>query len=253
MKIVVSPAKALREEVVSPIQMTTEPRFFKDAVQVNAVMKTKSQPEISKLMKISENLAELNYGRYRDFDETNQTERARQAVFLFDGDTYKGIDIHSFPEDKFGELQSNLRILSGMYGLLRPLDKIQPYRLEMGTKLPVGEAKDLYAFWKSKITAALNEELNADELFVNLASNEYFKAVDKKALKVPVITPIFKDFKNGKLKVISFYAKRARGTMARYLVENDARNLKDIHAFRGMDYRYSASETKKENEPVFVR
>ncbi len=253
MKIVVSPAKALNENVISPVQTSTEPLFFKEAVEVNAVMQTKTKPEISKLMKISANLAELNYTRYHEFDDSNQTDRARQAVYLFDGDTYKGLDIHSLKADKVERLQNTLRILSGMYGLLKPLDRIQPYRLEMGTKLAVGEAKNLYAYWKPKISVALNEELEEDEILVNLASNEYFKSVDKKQLNSPVITPIFKDFKNGKLKVISFFAKRARGTMARYIIDNDINNLTGIHGFQGMDYTYSEAHTEKENEPVFIR
>jgi hypothetical protein len=149
--------------------------------------------------------------------------------------------------------QDSVRILSGMYGVLRPLDLLQPYRLEMGTKLPIEHNADLYEFWKDKISPELNRQMEDGELLVNLASNEYFKAIDKKNQKGKLIAPIFKDYKNGKLKVISFYAKKARGVMTRYLVENQSTSMEDILAFTGDDYKYSEKETQKENEPVFTR
>jgi cytoplasmic iron level regulating protein YaaA (DUF328/UPF0246 family) len=151
------------------------------------------------------------------------------------------------------QMQERLRILSGLYGLLKPLDAIQPYRLEMGTSFKVGEAKNLYAFWKNKITNQLNDELEEGALFVNLASNEYFGAVDAKNIKVPVVSPQFKDFKNGKLKVISFYAKKARGMMVRHLIQSQASNLDDLIAFKSGGYSYSESETVDPLSPVFIR
>ena len=158
-------------------------------------------------MDISDSLSELNYQRYKDFSIPFTKSNARPAVYAFAGDVYQGLDAYTLPVDKLDALQEKLRILSGMYGLLKPLDLMQPYRLEMGTDLKVRRKKNLYEFWGDKITKTLNDEMNDDELFVNLASKEYFKAVRKKKLKVPVITPIFKDLKNGKLMIISFFAK----------------------------------------------
>ena len=166
---------------------------------------------------------------------------------------YLGLDAYTLSEEKIDLLQDRLRILSGMYGLLRPLDLIQPYRLEMGASLKVNTRKNLYQFWGDKITKALNEELGRDELFINLASNEYFKAVKPNKLKVPVISPAFKDFKDGELKMISFFAKKARGSMVRYIIDTNAATLDDIKAFDYDGYKFSEAYTKKENEPVFIR
>src|SRR5690606_25702061 len=198
-------------------------------------------------------LAELNWKRNQEFELPFTQDNARPAVYAFNGDVYTGLDAYSLDQDKINELQERLRILSGLYGILKPLDLIQPYRLEMGTKLTIGSHKNLYKFWKKKITAKLNDELKEDELFVNLASNEYFGAVDEKSLNVPVVTPIFKDWKNDKLKVISFFAKKARGAMVRYIVDTDARSLEDIKGFNTEGYQFSEQYTLKENQPVFVR
>jgi cytoplasmic iron level regulating protein YaaA (DUF328/UPF0246 family) len=165
---------------------------------------------------------------------------------------YQGLDVYTLGEDKLGVLQGKLRILSGLYGLLQPLDLMQPYRLEMGTTLPIGKNKNLYEFWKKTITKALNEELTKDELFVNLASNEYFSAVDTKTLKVPVITPEFKDFKDGKLKMISFFAKKARGLMVRYIIDNDIETLEGLKGFNYEGYSFDASLSSG-NKLVFTR
>lgn len=252
MKIVVSPAKSLEEERQVPANKHTQPQFFNEAIKLNNELKHLSKKELSELMKISDKLAALNYDRYQNFDDTNQS-RTRQAVYLFNGDVYDGLDAYTLPDEKHEQLQNTLRILSGMYGLLKPLDLMQPYRLEMGTKLPVDEHKNLYGFWKPKIAEALNQELAEDELFLNLASNEYFKAIDKKTLKVPIVSPVFKDFKNGKLKVISFYAKKARGAMVRYIVDHNITDLSGIKAFDYMDYNFSEQYTEEENQPVFIR
>ena len=204
-------------------------------------------------MHISDKLAQLNWQRNQDFSVPFTTSNARPAVYAFSGDVYQGLDAYSLDENKLDTLQKSLRILSGLYGILKPLDLIQPYRLEMGTKLKVGRNSNLYEFWKKELTAHLNSELEDGELFVNLASNEYFFSIDVKSLKTPVITPIFKDWKNDKLKIISFYAKKARGSMVRYIVNTNAVTLEDIKGFNLDDYQFSQAHTLKENEPVFIR
>ena len=204
MKIVISPAKSLDFESELPTKKYSQPQFLEQAEKLNKVLVKKRPSVLSKLMGISNNLAELNWERNQKFSTPFDPSNARPAVYAFNGDVYQGLDAYSIPETKLDQLQDTLRILSGLYGLLRPLDLIQPYRLEMGTQLKLGRKKNLYEFWKKQLTEELNSELEEDELFVNLASNEYFRAVDEKQLKVPVITPIFKDWKNDKLKVISY-------------------------------------------------
>src|SRR5690606_13371458 len=253
MKIVISPAKSLDFESPLPVKDYTQPEFLVESQKLNTILQKKTPKKLSDLMGISANLAELNWKRNQDFKIPFTPENARQAVFAFNGDVYSGLDAYSLDKDKIAVLQQRLRILSGLYGVLKPLDLIQPYRLEMGTKLTVCSHKYLYGFCKKKITAKLNEELEADELFINLASNEYFGAIDQKILKVPVITPIFKDWKNGKLKVISFFAKKARGAMVRYIVDTNAQRLEDIKGFDIDGYQYSEQFTQKEDQPVFVR
>ncbi|WP_127844955.1 peroxide stress protein YaaA [Psychroflexus aestuariivivens] len=253
MKIVISPAKSLNLEDSLPTKKHTTPEFEEIAAQVNRKLARMTKSEVSELMSISDKLADLNYGRYQDFEEKHTTENARPAIYTFDGDVYDGIDAYSIPDNKIEKLQDSLRILSGLYGILKPLDLIQPYRLEMGTKLTIEQNDDLYELWQEKVTDSLNSELKEDELFVNLASQEYFKAVNHKALKSKIISPVFKDFKNGKLKVISFYAKKARGAMVRYILDHNAQNLSDLKGFDYLDYHYSEEYTEKESEPVFVR
>lgn len=253
MKILLSPAKTLDYETELPTTRGTQPYFVEEAVQINAKLERQSKKDIQELMSVSEKLADLNYQRYKDFKETHDKSSARPAIYAFAGDVYSGFDAYSLKTDLLDTAQDSIRILSGMYGILRPLDLLQPYRLEMGTKLPIERNDDLYEFWKDKITPRLNSEMQQDELLVNLASQEYFKAIDKKNQKGNLISPIFKDYKNGKLKIIAFYAKKARGTMARYLVENKASSLDDILAFARDDYKYSEKDTVKKNEPVFTR
>ena len=253
MKIVISPAKSLDFETELPTSKYTEPRFLDEAQKLNKVLVKKKPKALSELMSISDNLAQLNWERNQDFSVPFTPKNARPAVYAFNGDVYQGLDAYSISEKKMERLQDTLRILSGLYGVLRPLDLMQPYRLEMGTSLKVGRNKNLYEFWKKSVTENLNSELKDDELFVNLASNEYFGAVDTKALKVPVVTPVFKDWKNDKLKVISFFAKKARGSMVRYILDSNAKTLKDIRGFNLDEYEYSKEHTLKENEPVFIR
>ncbi|WP_159022830.1 peroxide stress protein YaaA [Formosa sp. L2A11] len=252
MKLVISPAKSLDFDCKLPTEVSTEAIFLKEASRLNKVVKKKSAKELSELMKISDALGQLNYERNQEWTLPFTKENARQAIYAFNGDVYRGFDAYSIAEEKLGALQNTVRILSGLYGVLKPLDLMQAYRLEMGTKLPVGTNKNLYEFWKKTITNALNEELEADEVFLNLASNEYFKAVDVKSLKVPVTTAVFKNFKNGEYKMIATYAKLARGLMARYVIDTDAKTIEDLKGFNYENYRYDEQFSTK-NELVFTR
>ena len=252
MKIVISPAKSLNFDKALPTSNYSESSFLKESRQVHKVLKTKNPAELSSLMSISEKLADLNWQRNQDWKTPFTTDNARPAVYTFDGDVYTGLDAYTIPVEKIEVLQDKLRILSGLYGLLKPLDLMQAYRLEMGTKMPIGENKNLYEFWKPIIAKSLNKELKEGELFVNLASNEYFSAVDVKALKVPVITPDFKDYKDGKLKIISFFAKKARGMMVRYIIDTNAETIDDLKGFNYDGYQFDANLSKG-NNLVFTR
>lgn len=252
MKIVLSPAKSLNFEKKLPNATFSDSLFLKEARQVHKVLKQKSPTSLSQLMDISDKLAELNWHRNQEWKTPFSPENSRQAVFAFDGDVYTGLDVYSLPIEKINILQDRLRILSGLYGLLKPLDLIQAYRLEMGTKLPIGESKNLYEFWKPIIAKALNKELQKGELFVNLASNEYFSAIDVKSLKAPVITPEFKDYKDGKLKIISFFAKKARGLMVRYIIDTNAETVEDLKGFNYDGYLFDANLSKG-NQLIFTR
>lgn len=252
MKIIISPAKSLDYETKLPSRKKTQPAFLKDSEVIHKTLKEKSPADLKELMDISDNLAELNWQRNQKWKTPFTTKNARPAIYAFNGDVYIGFDAYTLPVAKLNKLQDSLRILSGLYGMLKPLDLIQPYRLEMGTKLEVGEYKDLYEYWREKVTAALNEELNEDELFVNLASKEYFDAVDTKALKVPVIVPEFKDYKDGKLRMVSFFAKKARGMMVRYIMD---KNIRSLNGLKGFDYDGYSFDAKlsKGNKLVFTR
>ncbi|MBT8317493.1 MAG: peroxide stress protein YaaA [Lutibacter sp.] len=252
MKIVISPAKSLDFETQAPISKFTQGIFLNEADKLSAVLKKKSPKKLSDLMSISEKLGELNWQRNQDWQLPFTLENAKQAVFAFKGDVYIGLDAYSLSEDKIEQLQQKLRILSGQYGLLKPLDLMQPYRLEMGTKLKVGKKENLYQFWDESITNVLNRELNNNEVFVNLASNEYFKVIQPKLLKVPVITPVFKDYKNGKLKIISFFAKKARGLMVRYIIDNNIENVEDLKGFNYEGYAFDQNLSNAK-ELVFTR
>ncbi|OYU81855.1 MAG: hypothetical protein CFE23_02980 [Flavobacterium sp. BFFFF1] len=252
MKIVISPAKSLDFESPLPTERHTKPAFLKQSRLVHSVIKKKKPAELSELMDISDKLAELNWQRNKKWKTPFTPDNARPAIYAFDGDVYQGLDAYNLPLDKIDALQDTLRILSGLYGLLKPLDLMQPYRLEMGTHLPVGENKNLYEFWKADLTKALNKELKKGELFINLASQEYFGAVDVKALKVPVVTPDFMDFKDGKLKTISFFAKKARGMMVRYIIDTDAKTIDDLKGFNYDGYAFDANLSKG-NHLVFTR
>ncbi len=253
MKMIVSPAKSLNFESKLPTTVFSEAVFLQEAERINKLLKKKSAAALGKLMGISANLSQLNWQRNQDFELPFTPSNARPAVYAFDGDVYTGLDAYSLSENNTAKLQDQLRILSGLYGLLKPLDLIQPYRLEMGTKMPVGVKKNLPAFWKEKVTQSLNAEMQADEILLNLASNEYFAAIDTKALNATIISPQFKDFKNGQLKIISFFAKKARGSMARYVIDSGANSLADIKAFTTDGYQFSEAHTEKAEQPVFIR
>ena len=254
MKIVISPAKSLDFETKLPTETYSEASFLKEAKKINGLLKKESPKKLSKLMKISDKLSELNWQRNQEWELPFTTKNARPAVYAFNGDVYTGLDAYTLPENKVEQLQKSLRILSGLYGVLKPLDLMQAYRLEMGTKFSVGKAKNLHSFWKPLVTEKLNSELEEEELFVNLASNEYFSAVDVKTLKTSVITPIFKDWKNDKLKVISFFAKKARGMMVRYIIDTDAKTIEDLKGFNYEGYSFSEEYSNLDkSELVFVR
>ncbi|MFD1163324.1 peroxide stress protein YaaA [Hwangdonia seohaensis] len=252
MKLVLSPAKSLDFETKIPIQHATEACFLKQAERLNKLLKKKSAKSLSKLMKISDNLGQLNYERNQNWELPFTKDNARQAVYAFSGDVYRGLDAYTIPKENIEKLQNTVRIISGLYGLLKPTDLIQPYRLEMGTKFPVGKNKNLYEFWRKSVTKALNDELEDDELFLNLASNEYFKAIDTKALKVPVITANFKDFKSGEYKTIMTFAKLARGYMTRYIIDTNAKTIDDLKAFNYEGYNFS-EPMSTETDLVFIR
>ena len=238
MKIVISPAKSLDFETKLPTKKYTQPQFLANAQVVHEAVKEKSPAELMELMHISDKLADLNWQRNQEWKTPFTIKNARPAIYAFNGDVYTGFDAYSLPIAKLNKLQDSLRVLSGLYGLLKPLDLMQPYRLEMGTQLPVGENKNLYEYWKSTVTQSLNDELKDGELFINLASKEYFDAVDAKALKVPVIVPEFKDYKDGNLRMVSFFAKKARGMMVRYIIDKNVKTLKGLKGFDYDGYRF---------------
>lgn len=252
MKIIISPAKSLDFESNSKTDVFSQPSFQKESSFLNKKLKNLSKKKLGDLMKISPALAGLNYERNQSWHQPFSPENSKQAIYAFTGEVFKGIDIKSLAEEKIPLLQSRLRILSGLYGLLKPLDLIQPYRLEMGTKLTIGESNNLYKFWDSSLANSLNDEMNEGDLLINLASAEYFKAVPRKVLKNPMITPIFKEFKNGDYKIVMTYAKRARGLMVRYIIENNINTLVELKRFDTEGYLYTES-LSTESELVFTR
>jgi len=254
MLIVVSPAKALDENTKVQTELHTQCAFLDQAESLIDELQLIGPDEVGQLMHISENLSELNYERFQAWKRPFPAEHAKQAAWLFKGDVYQGLDAYSLSQSGIDYIQNHLRILSGLYGLLKPCDDMLPYRLEMGTKFANKQGKDLYTFWGNQITDLLNAQLAEQEgtTLVNLASNEYFKAVKKKELKGRIVTPIFKDWKGGKYKIISFYAKKARGLMARYAADNLIENAEDLKFFDISGYKFDA-EMSSETEWVFTR
>lgn len=256
MLIVVSPAKSLDYESELATKKYSEPTMLDRSQELVGVMASKSPDEISDMMGISRSLAETNFERFQDWHQPFTPQNARPALLAFKGDVYLGMDAAgTFSERDYTHAQKSLRILSGLYGVLRPLDLMQPYRLEMGSKLNTRAGRDLYSFWGCSITEALNEAIEASpgpNALVNLASNEYFGAVKPDLLTAPVITPTFLDEKNGQFKVIAFFAKRARGAMAGWLIRERVKTLKGLRGFDGLGYRYDPDRSTSTN-PVFVR
>jgi len=245
MLIVLSPAKSLDLDTPPTTRQATTPQFVDRAAELIRVLKTYSPAQVGELMSISDQLAVLNVTRYASWHPEHA--EARQAVMSFDGDVYTGLDARSLDANALRYLQRHVRILSGLYGVLRPLDRMHPYRLEMGTRLPTPRGKDLYAFWGETVTGALNEALaaNGAPAVVNLASEEYFRSVKPKLLDAPVITPVFEDWKNGKYKIISFFAKRARGMMARYAAERGMLDPERLKEFDVDGYAFDAAASKE--------
>jgi len=251
MKILISPAKSLDFETNIETSLRSTPLFSNKAKQINNTLKELSAPDLESLMSISPKLSDLNWSRNQDFQKSNSKQR--QAIFAFNGDVYEGIDAATISSSNHDKLQNTLRILSGLYGILKPFDEIKPYRLEMGTKLSINGSNNLYDFWKKDVTNSILKEIKGEDIIVNLASNEYFSVVDSSLIGNTIITPQFKDFKNGKLKIISFYAKKARGLMTRYLIDNNIESSSDIENFNSSGYMFSLDETSNPLEPVFVR
>lgn len=254
MLLVISPAKNLDYETPAKTKQKSEPDFLDDAQELIDDLRELAPQDISKLMSISDKLGVLNYDRYQQWTTPFTEDNAKQAVLAFNGDVYTGLDANSFKADEYKFAQKHLRILSGLYGLLRPLDLMQPYRLEMGTKFANQRGKDLYQFWGETITEALNKQLKTvkSETLINLASNEYFKSVKAKSLNAEIITPVFKDWKGDKFKIISFYAKKARGLMAAYIIKNKLTDAEQIKGFDSEGYSFNeAMSTSK--EWVFTR
>jgi cytoplasmic iron level regulating protein YaaA (DUF328/UPF0246 family) len=254
MLFVLSPAKSLDYDTPSITETHTEPAFVAHSAELIKVLKTQSPAQIATLMSISDPLATLNADRYAQWSKTFNFDNSKQAVLAFNGDVYEGLDANSLSKKQLDYVQNHVRILSGLYGMLRPLDLMQPYRLEMGTKLANPRGKDLYAFWDDTVTKALNAEFaeQKSHVLINLASEEYFKVVKPKLLDAEVISPVFEDWKGGKYKIISFYAKRARGLMARYAATKGITNPEKLKGFDLEGYAFDA-DVSTEKKWVFRR
>ena len=250
---IISPAKTLDfENQIESLE--SKPRFKTEANKLVKELRNKSSKDLQSMMSISEKLADLNVDRFHNFSLTKRPAYAKQAVYAFKGDVYRGLDVESLSQESVDYLQEHLRILSGLYGVLRPMDVIQPYRLEMGTSFSLNGYSSLYEFWGDKLAKALNKDLKeqGNDVIVNLASNEYFKAADRQALKGRVVDVVFKDFNNGSYKIIAVYAKMARGMMVRYMAENKISDVEDLKGFDYEGYRYDADESA-DNTLVFKR
>ncbi|MGV6810118.1 MAG: peroxide stress protein YaaA [bacterium] len=262
MLMVISPAKKLDYEQPSPVTRYSQPQFLAESQRLINQLKQYSPQDLARLMHLSDPLASLNAHRYATWQQPFTKDNAKACIFAFKGDVYEGMQADTLNNETIDVMQARLRILSGLYGILRPLDLMQAYRLEMGTKLVNERGKNLYEFWGDLITQKINADLveTNSQYLINLASNEYFKSVNKKLIKAQIITPIFKDWKNGQYKIISFYAKKARGLMTRYLIEQSAhqpqQSLDDpmplLLGFESAGYQYNEAMSKT-HEPVFIR
>jgi uncharacterized protein len=254
MLIVISPAKTLDFESPATTKSKTIPDFLEDSQQLIDALQELSPADISELMGVSDKIGNLNFDRFLNWHTPFDASNAKQAVLAFKGDVYTGLNAEEFSTQQFKFAQQHLRILSGLYGMLRPLDLMQAYRLEMGTRFANERGKNLYEFWGDSITKALNKQLKKikSDVLLNLASNEYFKAVQPKAINADIITPVFKDLKGGKYKIVSFYAKKARGLMSAYIIKNQLDDVEDIKQFDSEGYRYNAAMSTA-REWVFTR
>ncbi|MEP4486292.1 MAG: peroxide stress protein YaaA [Halioglobus sp.] len=254
MLTVISPAKTLDYETPPTTRRTTQPQYLDKAARLVNDAREMSPDDIRKLMGVSQNIAELNHARFMNWGQPFTLDNAKQAILAFKGDVYTGLEADTLSDEQLRFAQQHLRILSGLYGLLRPLDLMQPYRLEMGLKFKNEGGKNLYEFWGGDITTALNAQLkkSRSNVLVNLASNEYFKSVHATTLNADVITPVFRDLKNGKYKIISFFAKKARGQMARFIVEEGLTDVAGLRRFKTGGYRYSKVNSSAK-EMVFTR
>jgi cytoplasmic iron level regulating protein YaaA (DUF328/UPF0246 family) len=255
MKIIISPAKRLDFESKAPVKKYTQPVFTDESETLIKILREKSVNELKDLMDLSSDLAQLNHERYAQWQLPFNEENAKQALFAFEGDVFKALDKESLDKSDIDYLQEHLRILSGLHGVLRPLDLIQPHRLEGGTKLETDKGDNLYKFWGNKITDFIREEIenDGDKILINLASNEYFKYIKKKKLNADILNLNFKEYKNGKLKTIAIYAKKARGMMLHYISKNRINKTEDLKGFDYDGYAYSEEHSKNKNELMFIR
>ncbi len=249
MLAILSPAKKLDFETSVPTSAFSEAEMLDGSQKLINKLKKLSPKKIGNLMSVSEAISELNFNRFQEWEQPFPEDKVRQALFAFDGEAYRGLDSYTFNDQQIESAQKHLRILSGLYGLLRPLDNIMAYRLEMGTKFGAGRAKNLYEFWKKDIVTALDQavEEQGDDILVNVASNEYFKSVDKKKLKSRIITCNFKEFKNGDYKAIMVFAKRARGLMARYVITQNPKSIDDLKGFNMEGYEFNDKLSSEDN------
>ena len=252
MKILLSPAKKLDFSEENFFLVNTNISFSKKSIEIMNHLSSYSALELSDLMKVSTNIAILNKERNENWIFPFPQSKSKQALLSFKGEVFQNMKINEFNKEDFEYANNKLRILSGLYGYLSPSDVIMPYRLEMGTKIKVGESKNLYEFWKNTLTNSLVKEISTDGFLINLASEEYFKVIDKSKINIPIITPVFKDIKNGKSRVISFFAKRARGKMCNYIIKNRISTIDEIKMFNRNNYIFSEDESS-ENKLVFVR
>ena len=255
MLVLVSPAKTLDYESELNVEEFSIASHLSDSNILMKELQQKNPDDLSSLMGLSDKLSQLNFERNMNWTKPiKPSETARQAIFAFKGDVYQGLDVNSLSRNEISYAQKNLCILSGLYGLLKPLDLMYPYRLEMGTKMKNKRGENLYEFWGSKITTTVNDlsKENKSKAIVNLASIEYFSVLDRNKINLPIIEPVFKDHKNGNYKIISFYAKKARGLMSRFIIQNKIKKAEDLNDFNLDGYRYSEKEST-ENKPVFLR
>lgn len=253
MKTLISPSKTLNFDDYNTPGFNTDCRLLDDTTELHKILTSYSINGIKDLMSVSDKIAELNYNRFKSWENPSLSSKSKQAIYAFKGDVYSGLNAETIAKDKFDFMQKNLRILSGFYGLLRPFDKILPYRLEMGTKLQNSRGKNLYEFWGNKITDLLNKDFESEkDIVINLASEEYYKSINNKNLNNKVITPVFKEYKNGSYKTIAIYAKKARGLMSRYIIDNEIDNSDGLKTFTNEGYSYDESLSDNLNY-VFTR